>query len=446
MAISPSAQAKPQIVIKFHMPGGAVNLGEYYTTFEFKAMINGGYIIKADLYDPHFNLQSKLVELGYFQHSRTAPVVVEFQIKWGPDATVGLDATVNQFAILLSLKAYGDGSDKANIEFTAMDPPSWYLNMGDGHGGVIKGSVYQAIRKVVQKYAPKIKTEVSKTIDSVHNRWWMMRQDPKTFISSLLDWSSSVTQEKTHWLVASNGYNLVIKEQAKWKSRQRAYYRAYADKKLSNIGEWDLLADNALSVVQTKMTAQGSSAVTGAYLDQVTDARQMKTVVKDSTTPAKQTAKVTNEQSFTKPPDANPPLVGSTAVSCIPEVYSAGDLGVPYQEYIDGRPRAMWLNMMQGLLRVKLSVVGHAIYSDCMGLGVDTVFIRWVSGPSGDDKENWWMTGNWTIYGFHHRVNRGNWITDIYLCRFDHDTASKKVGGMPKEGSTTDSISAIEVQ
>ena len=81
MATSPKVGARPQVHIKFNMAGGKlVDLGRFYSTFEFKAMLNGGYVIKAELFDSHFNLQDDLIKNGYFKESRTEPVIVEFQI------------------------------------------------------------------------------------------------------------------------------------------------------------------------------------------------------------------------------------------------------------------------------------------------------------------------------------------------------------------------------
>lgn len=428
----PKLEVRPHIRIIFHMPGGVqLDLGRYYTKFEFKAMINGGYIIRSELYDAHFNIQSQLVKTGYFKETRQHPVLVEFQIKWGPEATAPERATKVQYAIMLSLKAIGDEADNAHLEFIAMDPPSWYLNMGDAAGTVWKGRIDQVVRDVVKKYAPPVTIEVSKTIDSDQNKWWMMRQDPKTFLSSLIDWSSSITQKKTQWLVASDGFKMSIKEQAQVLSRQRAYYHRRADQKRSSILSWDYLSDNALSVVQTKLIAQGAAALSGHYLDRITDKSEKTVFVKDPRTSSKQIAKTADKQAFTKPPDAGPPLVGWSSIASIPEIYSAGDLGLRYDEYIDGRPRGMWLNLTHGLLRVKLSVIGHGEWSDCYGLGADTIFVRWTQGPASefDHEAHWWMTGNWVVYGFHHRVDRRFWHTDLYCARFDYNADATKVGG-----------------
>jgi len=434
----PTAEAKPQVKIVFKIPsvngGGSnvVDLSNYFSTFEFKAMINGGYIIRAMIFDAHFNVHDELVKNAYYEVARVKPIIVEFQIKSGPEATVGAgSATRVQKAIIMSLEARGL-ADGAHIEFVAIDPPSWYLNMGDAAGSSWKGRVDQVIKKVVDKYAPQVQSEISKTVDSDQNRWWMMRMDPKTFISSLVDWSSSITQKRTHWLIASNGFEFKVKEQAQWSSQQRAYYRMRADKARSNIIKWGYLSDNALSIVQTKLVAQGAAAISGRYLDKASDQKERMVVAKDTTTENKLIAKVTQDQSFAKPkdePGAGPPDVGWTSVSSIPEIYSGGDLGMPYDQYVDGRPRGMWLNMLNALLRMKLTVLGHGVWSDCFGLGVDTVFLRWTKGPRDgvSEQEHWWATGNWIVYGFHHRVSRSKWETDLYCARYDHNSVAKKV-------------------
>jgi len=134
--------------------------------------------------------------------------------------------------------------------------------------------------------------------------------------------------------------------------------------------------------------------------------------------------------------DLNKGFTKYTAVSGIPEIYSAGDIGLRYDEYIDGRPRGMWLNMMNSLLRVKFKVVGHGEWSSCVGLGVDTIYVTWFGAAKSksDDASDvqqgqlWWMDGNWLVYGFHHIINRKQWYTDLYCARFDYDSQAKKAG------------------
>lgn len=434
----PKAKARPQITVIFDLPGSGLadrDVGKMFSKFEFKGMVNGGYIIKAKLSDPNFNIFNLLVDSGYFKEARTRPVPIIFQIRWGPEVETQYPESATkerQIAYISSLRALGESSDNGALEFIAMDPPSWLLNMGDGSGKVYKGRVSDAIKQVVQEYAPGVKLDISNTIDSPEGKWWMMRQDPKTFIASLFDWSSSITRKKTQWVFAPDNLNLVIKEQGELPSQQRGFYRFLEQEDHDTIRNWEFLSDNALSVVQTKLITQGISTISGQYLDRITDNNEQKVFVKDSRTENKKIARIKSDQGFTKPPDSKPQQVGWSSISTIPEVYSAGDLGLSYDQYIDGRPRAMWLNMVNSLMRVKLECVGHGEWSNCTGLGTDTVFIKWTSGKKSDgqqDKPYWWMTGNWLVYGFHHKVNRGFWFTDLYLARFDYDSIAQKVGG-----------------
>jgi hypothetical protein len=432
----PKAKARPQITFIFDLPDTGLqeqDVGKMLSSFEFKGMVNGGYVVKGKLVDPNFNMLNLLIDSGYFAETRTRPVPVIFQIRWGPKAETQFpeSATKRQIAYLLSLRASGQSADKAVLEFIALDPPSWFLNMGDASGGAYTGRASDAIRQVVNQYAPKVKLDISKTTDSEQGKWWMMRQDPKTFISSIFDWSASITRKQTQWVFAPDGMNLVIKEQAELISKQRGFYRFMELDEHDTIRNWEFLADNALSTVETKLVTQGISAISGQYLDRITDKNEDKVFIKDSRTPNKKIANIKDDQGFKKPPDAKPQEVGWSSVTTIPEIYSAGDLGLRYEEYIDGRPRAMWLNLVNALMRVKIECVGHGEWSSCEGLGVDTAFIKWTTAKkgSGPDKPYWWMSGNWLVYGFHHRVNRGFWFTDLYLARFDHDASAKKVGG-----------------
>lgn len=435
---TPKAKARPQITLIFDLPTPGLaeqDVGKMLSNFEFKGMVNGGYVIKGKLVDPNFNILNLLVDSGYFRETRTRPVPVIFQIRWGTKAETQYPESATkprQVAYLLSLKAIGEQSaDNGLLEFVAMDPPSWFLNMGDGSGGVYTGRVSDAIKQVVGEYAPNVNLDISQTLDSEKGKWWMMRQDPKTFISSLFDWSSSVTRKKTQWVFAPDGFDLVIKEQAELQSKQRGFYRFMEQDDHDTIRNWEFLADNALSVVETKLITQGISAISGQYLDRITDKDEEKVFIKDKRTPNKKIAKIKDDQGFKKPPDSDPQEVGWSAVSTIPEIYSAGDLGLRYEEYLDGRPRAMWLNLVNALMRVKIECLGHGEWSSCEGLGVDTAFIKWTSGKKSGagDKPFWWMTGNWIVYGYHHRVNRGFWFTDLYLARFDYDAIAQKVGG-----------------
>lgn len=432
MASTPRANARPQIYLKFSISGDDLpHEGIVFERFEYKAMVNGGYIIRANLFDPYSNLLGKLVKNGYFEVSRQTPIVVTFQIKWDAKGRYPDSATrPNQQAFVVSLQARGGSPDVAHLEFVAIDPPSWYLNTGDASGKAYRGRVSDVIREVVEQYAPNIDLDVTRTTDSPNNRWYMMRQDPKTFISSLLDWSSSITPQQTHWMIVpyGSGNKIVIKEQADFQSQARAYYRYHHDDNHDTIKDWEILADNALSVSATKLVTAGLSATSGQYLDRITDTAERKVFAKDATTSSKIIANVDRSESFERVPDGKPPdteVSGWTAISAIPELYSAGDLGKRYEEYVDGRPRGMYLKLLNRLFRARFQVVGHGIWSDCRGLGVDTFFVKWDAADGSD----YFLNGNWLAYGFEHVVTRRSWVTNVYGARFDHDAIAYRVGG-----------------
>lgn len=435
----PQAQARPQVYLAFDFDSGlpSQDIGPLLSSFEYKAMVNGGYIIRGKFFDTDFNRLDTLIDSGYFENTRDASknVKVQFKLRWGAEgeARWPQSATKLRHACLLTLKhSSTDSSDKGVLEFVAIDPPSFYLNMGDAGGQAYRGKASDVIKQVIRDYAPNIKLTISETIDDEHNKWWLHRQDPKTFIASMIDWSSSITKKKTHWMFNPKDFKLELKEQAEFKSRQRAYYTLLADKNHSDIRTWDLLADHGLSLTQTKLITQGISAISGQYLDKITDADELKLFVKDSRTSNKLIAKTMSDRGFSKPPDdprIGPPRVGWSSISGIPEIWSAGDLGLNYEDYIDGRPRGMFLNMINSVMRAKFQIMGHGEWTDCDGLGVDTVYIHWTKGKkSFTDKPHYWMTGNWIVYGFHHRLTRAFWHTDLYCARFDHDAIAHKVG------------------
>jgi hypothetical protein len=429
MLTQPQSQARPTVHIQF--PGflDGRDWGHLYRKFEFRAMMNGGYIIRCTMQDAHYNLLNKLLEADYFKKSRNTPVPVRFQILASPEGKYPKTATRPQTAYLLSANIKAGPADMGLIEFVAIDPPSWFLNKGDAAGGVYKGRVDQVMKKVIDKYAPDVNAVIGRTVDSEENKWWMLRQDPKTFIGSLLEWSASITQRRTNWLVEMDGNNMWVREQAVIPSRPRAFYRYYASKDIDTIQTMEVIADNALSVVEAKLLTAGASGLSGRYLDRITDRNETKVVVKDATTANKQIVRTNAKRSFTKPDDSSN-RVGWSQIMAIPEIGSAGDLGVNYDDYVDGRARGLWLGMLNNLLRAKFTVLGHGEWSDSRGLGVDTMFIKWTSGKSSEQGNTfWWPTGNWLVYGFHHVVSPKSWTTDVYAARQDYNAMGKLVGG-----------------
>jgi hypothetical protein len=120
-------------------------------------------------------------------------------------------------------------------------------------------------------------------------------------------------------------------------------------------------------------------------------------------------------------------------------------MGINYRTYIDGRARGLYLNLAQATFRARIVVNGHGEWNSNKGLGVDTIVIRWSQvaqkftqadpeAIANDLKKDaaeteWWMTGNWMVYGFHHKVTRGSWTTDLYITRYDFEATGLPVSG-----------------
>lgn len=419
--IRPVSTDRADVDLYFDVGGGdAVDASGICTQFKFRAMMNGGYLIYGKLKDANFSVVRKLlIDAEYFKKSRSQIFRCQFRIKWsGSD-----NQTTYQSAYIISMRGLIDTADSADLEFVAIDPPSWYLNTGDCFNGAFKGKVSQVIEQVISRYAPDIVVNVSETADSQHNYHYMMGMDPKTFITSLIDWSSSLTNKRTQWIIAMDDTYMQIQEQAELPSKNVGFYVGpHAGRDAPTIRQTELLANNALSATNTKIITNGISAVSGQYLDVTSDFDESRVVVKDSNTSNKYKAKVGPDRAFTKPGDGGPPTTGYTQIQSIPEL-SGGELGIPYEQYIDGRARSLWLNMTNMVMRCRFRVIGHGVFSSGIGLGVDTITVQWLDA----EFEPYFLSGNWIVYGFEHIYALSNWVTDIYCARFDYDAAAKAV-------------------
>jgi hypothetical protein len=116
-----------------------------------------------------------------------------------------------------------------------------------------------------------------------------------------------------------------------------------------------------------------------------------------------------------------------TSIKAMPEMYSGGEVGVPYQDYLDGKARAYYYGLLNNELKGVITVPGDGEFADTKGLGVDTVYIRWTVPPNTGEGP-YWANGNWCVYGFRHsfKVSKG-WLTDIYISRWDSNATGKQV-------------------
>jgi hypothetical protein len=448
MALSPANKGKkagPQVETT-HAPdlylkvAGGDEIGYNFLGFEWMAFVNGGFVIRATIADPDWNILRKLATEFYLKKARKEPTRVEFKLGWKGGEDTGI-----HLGYLTDLHGRGQFND-GKIEFVAVDPPSWWLNAGDCSGDVYKGSVQEVIKQVIKKYyeGPNGfgKGEVSKTLDNKNNQWWQMRMDPKTFIASLVDWASSVTEKKTNFIISSDGSldskgdpkaEIVVKEQAEKETKFIGTYRFNVRDALGEDVKWfNLLADTYISVFQKQLITCGISSVSERFFDRKTDQKREVVHVHDENTPEKKNSLGKDDQDFgfakpkQHPRSVERPHDWSTSITAIPQ-HNAGDIGMSYDKYIDGRARTQFLDMLKHVMRIKITVQGEPNKDLAIthNLGVSKIAIDWkMALPETGD---YFLAKDWMIYGFHHRATRDYWDTDLYCYRLDYDAEAKKI-------------------
>jgi hypothetical protein len=433
--LKPIFAVKPTLRLFFSFEANfRSDFSDYVHRVDFKGIANGGYMFSAQLYDPALSFFDDLVKKSYFEAAMKSPQWVKFQLASYAEGQHPESATKQQYGIILSMRSIMD-SGIPLLEMIAVDPITHALTMGDSSGGAYKGTIDKVITQVINDYGNVVDgkpptIDVAKFAGSEDMAWHMHRQDPKSFITSLLEWSSGLTESKTQLLIGIDGNNLSIKEQAKMQEKRRGYYTKFGTAE-DNILEHKIIANSFISAVQTKMTTNGASSANGFYIDHKADAAENFAVVSDRTTQNKYVPRISSEKGFSKAasyPGSTRPYAGSSAVSAIPELLSTGEFGVPYQNYIDGRARNQYYNLSNNGLQMLLTVFGHGEYSDTIGLGADTVFVELQNISKTYERSHFWSTGCWIVRGFHHRLTKSLWTTDLLLTRLEYDATGRKVG------------------
>lgn len=403
----------------------------YFISLDFKGMANTGYMAVLRLTDPNLQIFDQLTRFGFFKRGRVNPLSFNFQILASEDGVYPESATKVQVATIVGFKSVVADGPTNQIEIVAVDPVTFALSRGYASGGVLVGSVDQVIKNIMPA---DIKLDIVKFKGNSQMNHYLMRQEPKAFILSLLDWASSLTESGSQILVGMDGTFLQIKDQQSIVSRQRGYYRRFGgdnDGSIDTIVEHQIVANNALSIYDGKLTTYSASGISGFYIDQANDPGEAYTVVDDDNT-NKYVPKVDESRSFTKPltgpGGAVSPTVGYTAIPAIPELFSGGEVGIEYQKYMYGRALSLYQGLSTSLIKMRMRVFGHGEFSDTIGLGADTIFVQ-MRRPAAEANESYmWVSGNWLVYGFHHRVSVGSWLTDLMCARLDHDAYGKRVG------------------
>lgn len=425
-----------------------IEVGYSVAWAQWSAFMNGGYVVRFKLQDPHTGTLSKFIGLGLLEWSRETRMYIRFRFGWGKftygGATDKLAWTTPRFAIITRIDGLGIDASNFNVEIEAIDPSSWYLNRGTASGrayrGKIGGSVSGSklenprngvIAQCILDYTEKIDVVVGDTIDSANNVWYMMRMEPKTFILTLMEWSSGITEYRTPWIVQSQDNCIVIKEMATLTAPNdhngvpfvgRHIEVNGAQHGLTEIlpGGITMLNNPLLTIVQSRLYTAGMSAVTGKYNDRVTALEHV--VVNDLNTPHKLNANITQDRGFSKPLDQHD---WSTFIESIPE-HNNFDVGVKYWEYMSGRAIDYFIKMLCTVMRIRVKIVGDPNFDDVRILGPGSVHLSMFD----KDGKAHMLSGEWMVYGFCHIFRPGAWETNLYLCRLDWNAVAKHITGI----------------
>lgn len=414
------AKQGPNTVISMKINGN--ELGNKVIALQWESFVNTGYSISFVIDDSYFLHANDIVQNSIYPKAKNEPLEVKFKLINGDT-----ERTEERTAYITDVNTTGELNTGRTI-IKACDPPTWLLSAGKGDGKAYKGNLTKVIKQVVSEYASAVNLEITETKDNKENTWWMMRMDPKTFISSLLTWSSPLTSKKTNWLISSVDKKLIIKQQHEMESNSDNYGIFVVNSKSggsSDVRKIELLSNNFMSVLQTKIVTSGISAVTGQYIDKVIN--QKASTVDDLNTENKLNTLDQSDQdlSFKK---SNKEW--STHIESIPE-FSGGELGITYSDYIDGNARNTYLQLLPYTMRAKLVVNGDYRIHNSSKLGVSKLFISMFQF---DGEKPYYLHGNWLLYGFTHKYTiKHGWFTELYIYRLDFDAKAKKVQSRQRE-------------
>jgi hypothetical protein len=396
--------------------------------FEWASVLNGGYLVQGTVTDVNYVLLERIASgdgkgqlLNYLREARQKPVEVEWKI-----AQIGTsEKTELRRGYLLNLHAQGAGP-MGSFSFVAQDPPTFFLNAGVAAGKVYRGKIggkKGVIAQCVEDYTKvggkqTISVDVTDTNDAEHGIWPMFRMDPKTYIMSLLDWSSNLTKDKeSRWIVASKDTKINIKKASDFQGIDLGIFNITTPG-YDDIIQWTADLNNYMTLYQGKLVTCGISATTGAdVIRSVGDEETSKKVNVFKSGEGQ-------DRAFTKPKgDGWPVDLPATFIRAVPE-HSGGEVARKYADYMDGRARQIFDDMLTNVMRMRIMVPGSGKMDNSELLGVSTCTINWPRPDVADHP--YFAHGKWIVDGFHHILKRsggqsGLWRTYLDLYRIDWD-------------------------
>lgn len=462
-------------------PGGAnIDVSTWVEWTDWTAFINNGYTIRAKLIEHEHgssgdleNDRSKI--FGFIQKqllpkARSTYIEAKYRLGWSEIKRTQQHFTDERRAIITRMDCPSIGSGLNIVEIEAIDNASWFLNRGNTSGRVYTGRVggqngviSQCINEYTSDSKPRINPTVGDTVDSAQNKWYMMRLDPKTFIVSLMEWSASVTEQGTPWIVQSQDEFIEIKEMASLEApldhglfdidgerirpprkfiNREVVINTGGDAQNELIpGGMTLINNPILSIYQSKLYTSGISTVTGKYVDKNQTSSKPWVEVWDNNTQNKLNAEIKADRGFTKPgtpideyismasqytsldlESLKSGLEWSTYIKPIPE-HNNGDMGLKYWEYISGRSRDYFMKLLYTVMRARVRIVGDPNFDNVKILGPGSVYLSVISA----DGTPTFLNGEWMVYGFKHIATPRNWETQLFISRLDWNAVAKKL-------------------
>lgn len=395
---------------------------------ELKGFVNSGYAIRVQLSNADFRLLTILTgqNSDYFYKCRQIPIRIIIKFSQSPNATYPQGMTRDIEGYLLALYSHGEHQNDL-VEFIAIDPVNFALRAGDADGKAYKGNVSDVIKQIINKYAPNAKLELEdQTNDSKYNVWWTFRRSPREMLSHLITIASSLSPNKTPWIIGVYNNTIKIGPQNSKQSKNVGFYTKISREERGEIESWKSILNTSIGQETMGLITAGVSATTGKYLDQITH--------KDATINEWNTDKKLITKTHTrdlrspiKPYDTfNAGIYGRSYVESHPEYHNGGESGLDYSNYYDSYARTKFIRNTYKLLTIDLKVHGHGIYDNTLGLGIDTVFIDWTDLLYPDS--SYYFHGSWLVYGFKHTwTMNGRWFTELNLARTDDNALGVKV-------------------
>jgi hypothetical protein len=436
MALDGRQKDRPSVEFHVSIPaaGGKTvddkkfEIGHFCYKFEWACFLNSGHRVTASFKDTYQNSLDRSMIRYLLEHGqKELGIDVECRIWQDFNRAEDKKTALRKFKVLTMNSNILGGLTESVLEFVCIDVASWALNQGICEGDAYKGNISTVIADVVAKRGKKHKltVRVDETTDNNNNIWYDMRLDPKTFISSLLEWSSAVTKRKTPLVVCSQDLAFECIEWASMtptKTNGKKFEVATAqggEKDISDRCELQFLSNNLLAPAATRLYVGKIATTTGLYIDpRDTRLSAEQRYAGDDTTQNKLLPKIAADQGF-----AQSNTESSTFIEPIPE-HNNGDLGIKYQDYIVGRARDWYNKMIYSTMRVKITTeVGDTDFDDIHACGRDTINLHMI----GYDNIPYFLNGLWLLYGFKHMIDWEHWHTELMLSRLCHDATGKDI-------------------